>query len=51
MTTSWGEWDGEGHMGRDEMTGHDSRWVSTRHDTTETSIKKSNIGHGETIYV
>ena len=41
----------EASMGRDEWTGHDSRWISTER-TTETYIKKQTSDartHGETM--
>lgn len=48
---SWGArdggmWDGEGRrgMGRDDVTGHDSRWVSIH--TTETSSFLKKVKHG-----
>lgn len=52
VTTPWYEWARAGALGRDTRTSHDSWWISTeQHRTTETSIKKSNMGLGETMYV
>ena len=36
----------EGCMGRDEWTGHDSRWISTRHE--QDVHKNTNIGRADT---